>query len=126
MNEAELFLAVLIKDGVRVSVNGENLKIEAPGGILTPKSKTRLGIFKPQIISCLIRYGNYETFYEHFAEKYNKKLEQVLNNKNLFDDFNDLLDERVAIMEFDGNLSLDEAEKAATETEFVMQLVLSV
>jgi len=126
MNEAETLLVSLINDGVRISVTGESLTIDSPSGILTPKSKELIRVLKPEILRFLQQHGDYETYYNQYADAYNEKLERVLRDEDMFEQFNTVLEERIAIIEVDGNLSRPEAEAIASEAENIRQIILSL
>ena len=61
-----------------------------------------------------------------FVDFYNVKLEAVLNDETLFNDFNSILDEQIAVLILDGNLSEAEAERICTKSDNVRNIVLSV
>ncbi len=61
----------------------------------------------------------------NFIDKYNARLETVLNDKSLFADFNSILDEQKAILVYNG-LSEIEAETQITKVENLRNVVLSV
>lgn len=126
MSQVESLLVNLLNDGVRVSIKGINLIVDAPSGVLTHESKEMLRVLKPDILRFLQRHGDYETYYNQYVDAYNEKLERVLRNVDMFEQFNTVLEERIAIIEFDGNLSRPEAEEIATEAENIRQLVLSL
>lgn len=58
-----------------------------------------------------------------YIDSYNAKLDNVLSNENLFNDFQTIVEERISIFEIDGNLSRIEAEKVATMPENIRQIV---
>lgn len=61
-----------------------------------------------------------------FIDRYNSALEKVLSNQTLFEQFNIILDERIAINEIDQNLSPIEAETVAIQPQNIRQIVLSL
>ncbi len=61
-----------------------------------------------------------------FASLYNAKLEKVLSDKKLLNDFEKILDEQKAVLIIDGNLSESNAEMHVTEFENMRQVVLSL
>jgi hypothetical protein len=56
----------------------------------------------------------------------NEKLELVLNDEFLFGELETIQNERISIIEFDGNLSRIEAERAANTPENIRQIILSL
>jgi hypothetical protein len=74
----------------------------------------------------LLQQQDKDRHYNEYVDAYNEKVERVLRDEDLFEQFNVLLDERIAIIEIDGNLSRVEAETIATEAEIIRLLVLSL
>ncbi len=64
--------------------------------------------------------------FNNFADRYNAKLETVLDDKSLMRDFETVLDERISINEIDGNLSRIEAETIAIAPENIRRIVLKL
>lgn len=62
----------------------------------------------------------------NFVERYNAKLEMVLNDESLKQDFNLILDEQKAIAVICGELSEDEAERICTQLENLRSVVMSI
>ncbi|MBA4183187.1 MAG: hypothetical protein H0X49_04155 [Acidobacteria bacterium] len=61
-----------------------------------------------------------------FVDRYNAKLKTVLDDKSLMRDFETILDERISIIEIEGNLSRIEAETIATAPENIRRVVLKL
>lgn len=64
--------------------------------------------------------------YEAFAERYNRQLERVLGDDDLFDEFNSILDEQKSVLIVDGGFSETEAESQICNFENFRQTVLSL
>jgi len=60
-----------------------------------------------------------------FIDSYNSKLEAVLSDESLFNDFNLILDEQIAVAVYNG-LSELEAERICTQPQNLQNVVLSV
>ena len=63
---------------------------------------------------------------KNFAEFYNAKLEKVLSDEKLFDNFETILDEQKAILMIGGGLPETQAERQIMNFENLRQIVLSV
>lgn len=61
-----------------------------------------------------------------FADFYNAKLEKVLNDEKLFEDFETILDEQKAVLMINGELSESEAESRINNLSNFREIVLSV
>jgi hypothetical protein len=61
-----------------------------------------------------------------FVDRYNTKLEMVLNDASLMRDFETILDEQKAVAMVNGGLSEDEAESLCTQHANVQSIVLSL
>ncbi len=64
--------------------------------------------------------------YNNFVDSYNAKLETVLNNESLFNDFNLILDEQKARSIYNGGLSDTEAERICTQPQNLRNAALNV
>ncbi len=64
--------------------------------------------------------------YNNFVDSYNAKLETVLNDESLFNDFNLILDEQKARSIYNGGLSDTEAERICTQPQNLRNVALNV
>ncbi|MFN2391162.1 MAG: DUF6371 domain-containing protein [Pyrinomonadaceae bacterium] len=62
--------------------------------------------------------------HNEFADQYNFAVEKIQADANLMREFETILDERISIVEIDGNLSRKEAERICTQPANVRQIVL--
>ncbi len=62
----------------------------------------------------------------NYIDRYNAKLEMVLNDKSLLKDFETILNEQKAIAIICGGLSEEEAERFFTKSENVQNIILSI
>jgi hypothetical protein len=83
MNEAKTLLASLINDGVRISINGENLTIDSLRGILTPQTKELLRRLKPDVLR-LLQQQDHDRHFDGYIDAYNEKLERGLSDEDIF------------------------------------------
>ncbi len=64
--------------------------------------------------------------HNNYVDSYNAKLDCVLSDENLFQDFETILDEQTAVAVVGGELSEAEAERICTQPENLRSMVLSV
>src|SRR5438105_3680208 len=90
----------LRRRGVRLEVHGDRLKVDAPTGTLTAEIKAALAEHKPEILAVL-----------------SARCGESIPNADVVDSW-EWIEERAAILEFDGGLTRDEAGHRAFELWF--------
>ncbi len=74
----------------------------------------------------LISQQNEINAHNEFIDSYIAKAGTILNDESLFTNFETILNERISIIEFDGNLSRIEAEAIANAPENIRRIVLGL
>jgi hypothetical protein len=107
MNNAYILIRELVEKDIRLDVRGDKLRVDAPADLLTPELQDRLKSHKQELLSAL----RDRLFRPEATDIAFEQAVEYFGSKGLRYE----LEERAAILEYDGGLDRDQAEKRAVE-----------